>query len=144
MNGKAPSEFPPCEQKDAIVVMREISRSALQLWFPLSFVLLMLLSTTTLHGQKHLPTTYCNPLNLNYAYNAIPRFVEQGNHRTTADPVITLFKDNYFLFSTNQYGYWWSTDLAHWKFVPRRFLKFQIEAFNENGIGPRSSIIKVE
>jgi len=67
--------------------------------------------------------TYCNPLNLDYGYCGIPNFTEQGKHRATADPLIVLFKDNYFLFSTNQYGYWWSADLADWHFVPRRFLK---------------------
>lgn len=67
--------------------------------------------------------TYCNPMNIDYAYNAIPNFTEQGKHRATADPVITLFEDRYYLFSTNQYGYWWSSDLLGWEFVPRRFLK---------------------
>ncbi len=55
--------------------------------------------------------TYCNPLNLDYAYNAIPNFTEWGKHCTTADPLIVLFKDNYFLFLHNQHGYWWSSDL---------------------------------
>ncbi len=148
--------------------------------------------------------TYCNPLNIDYAYCAIPDFVELGKHRTSADPVIVLFKGTYFLFATNQYGYWWSNDLAEWHFSPRRFLKpyhdvydelcapaavrvvdtllligsthttddpqklyntimvysrneyyfkamdvgttyyFQIEAFNRNGIGKRSSLVRVE
>jgi len=69
------------------------------------------------------PRTYCNLLNIDYACNAIPDFTEQGKHRTTADPVITLFDGHYFLFSTNQYGYWWSDDMAGWEFVPRSFLK---------------------
>ena len=67
--------------------------------------------------------TYCNPLNIDYAYSPIPNFSTQGNHRTTADPVIVLFKGRYFLFSTNQWGYWWSEDLSDWRFVPRKFLK---------------------
>jgi hypothetical protein len=77
------------------------------------------------------PKTYCNPLNLDYAYNAIPNFTEWGKHRTTADPLIVLFKGNYFLFSTNQYGYWWSEDLYHWKFVPRKFLKPYHQVYDE-------------
>jgi xylan 1,4-beta-xylosidase len=68
-------------------------------------------------------TSYCNPLNIDYAYCAIPSAVEQGKHRATADPVIVVYKGTYFLFSTNQYGYWWSGDLNEWHFVPRRFLK---------------------
>ena len=75
--------------------------------------------------------TYCNPMNIDYGYNAIPNFTEKGMHRTTADPVIVLFKDKYFLFSTNQYGYWWSDDLYNWKFIPRKFLKPYHEVYDE-------------
>lgn len=67
--------------------------------------------------------TYCNPINLDYGYCPIPNFSDQGKHRATADPVIALFKDNYYLFSTNQWGYWYSADMLHWKFVSRKFLK---------------------
>src|SRR5574341_1287574 len=70
------------------------------------FLFFMILAISRLSWTQ--PKTYCNPLNIDYAYNAIPNFTEMGKHRTTADPVITLFKGNYFLFSTNQYGYWWS------------------------------------
>jgi xylan 1,4-beta-xylosidase len=69
------------------------------------------------------PRTYCNPLNLDYAYVNIPNFTEQGRHRATADPVIMLFQGKYYLFSTNQRGYWWSNDLLTWNFVHRTFLK---------------------
>jgi xylan 1,4-beta-xylosidase len=67
--------------------------------------------------------TYCNPLNIDYAYCPIPGAVEQGKHRATADPVIVTFRGDYYLFSTNQWGYWWSKDLSEWQFVPRKFLK---------------------
>lgn len=75
--------------------------------------------------------TYCNPINLDYGYTPIPNFSEQGRHRATADPVITLFKGNYYLFSTNQWGYWWSADMLHWKFVPRKFLKPWHKVYDE-------------
>ncbi|NUN71039.1 MAG: family 43 glycosylhydrolase, partial [Bacteroidetes bacterium] len=75
--------------------------------------------------------TYCNPLNIDYGYGAIPNFTEWGKHRTTADPVITLFKGNYFLFSTNQYGYWWSPNMMEWTFVPRLFLKPYHKVYDE-------------
>ncbi len=75
--------------------------------------------------------TYCNPLNLDYAYCAIPNFVEQGKHRTAADPVIVLFKDNYYLFATNQYGYWYSSDLSNWHFISRRFPKPFHQVYDE-------------
>ena len=67
--------------------------------------------------------TYCNPINLDYGYTPIPNFSESGRHRATADPVITMYKGDYYLFSTNQWGYWWSSDLLHWNFVSRSFLK---------------------
>ena len=69
-------------------------------------------------------------MNIDYAYNKIPNFVVNGKHRTTADPVITLYKDKYFLFSTNQYGYWWSNDLDNWKFIPRDFLRPDIHSYD--------------
>ena len=76
-----------------------------------------------LHGSLPAQKTYCNPLNLDYGYCPIPNFTESGKHRATADPVIVLYKGDYYLFSTNQWGYWWSTDLNHWNFISRSFLK---------------------
>ncbi|HET6722452.1 MAG TPA: hypothetical protein VFH07_06860, partial [Chitinophagaceae bacterium] len=55
--------------------------------------------------------TYCNPINIDYGYTPIPNFSEWGRHRATADPVIVLYKNDYYLFSTNQWGYWWSSDM---------------------------------
>lgn len=94
------------------------------------FLLIPLLFSTSgnIHAQQR---TYCNPLNIDYGYVAIPNIVEHGKHRSTADPVITLFKGKYFLFSTNQYGYWWSDDMYNWNFVPRRFLKPYHKVYDE-------------
>lgn len=77
----------------------------------------------SLAAEKPRPQTYCNPINIDYGYCPIPDFVKQGKHRTTADPVIVTFRGDYYLFSTNQWGYWWSRDMFHWSFVPRKFLK---------------------
>jgi hypothetical protein len=77
------------------------------------------------------PSTYCNPLNLDYGYCPIPNFVTAGKHRTTADPVIVPFRGDYYLFSTNQWGYWWSPDLLRWTFVPRKFLLPQHKVYDE-------------
>jgi hypothetical protein len=86
----------------------------------LIFVILILtFFCNGLSGQR----TYCNPLNLDYGYCPIPNFTESGKHRATADPVIVLYKGDYYLFSTNQWGYWWSTDLNHWNFISKSFLK---------------------
>ncbi|AIZ63199.1 xylosidase [Hymenobacter sp. DG25B] len=97
----------------------------------LLFYLALLLSLS-IQAQPGPPRrTYCNPLNLDYGYTPIPNFSEAGRHRATADPVITLFKGNYYLFSTNQWGYWWSKDLYDWKFVSRSFLKPQHKVYDD-------------
>jgi xylan 1,4-beta-xylosidase len=75
--------------------------------------------------------TYCNPINIDYGYCPIPNFVTQGKHRATADPVITYFKDKYYLFSTNQWGYWHSDNMLDWKFIPRKFLRPEHDVYDE-------------
>ena len=77
------------------------------------------------------PATYCNPINLDYGYTPIPNFSEWGRHRATADPVIVNFKGDYYLFSTNQWGYWWSSDLAQWHFVARHFLRPEHKVYDD-------------
>lgn len=67
--------------------------------------------------------TYCNPVNIDYGYTPIPNFAEWGRHRATADPVIVNYKGDFYLFSTNQWGYWWSPDMLHWTFISKRFLR---------------------
>ena len=85
------------------------------------------LSTLTSAQQK----TYCNPINIDYGYTPIPNFSEWGRHRATADPVIVTYKGDYYLFSTNQWGYWWSTDMLNWKFISRRFLRPWNKVYDE-------------
>ncbi len=75
--------------------------------------------------------TFCNPINLDYGFTPIPNFSEQGRHRATADPVISYFKGKYYLFSTNQWGYWWSEDLLKWKFISRKFLQPYHKVYDE-------------
>lgn len=67
--------------------------------------------------------TYCNPINIDYGYTPIPNFSEWGRHRSTADPVIVNYKGDYYLFSTNQWGYWWSNDMLKWNFISKKFLR---------------------
>ena len=88
----------------------------------------MVMFSTALTAQQK---TYCNPMNLDYGFTPIPNFSEWGRHRATADPVIVNFKDTYYLFSTNQWGYWWSEDLNHWNFVSRKFLKPWHKVYDE-------------
>ena len=93
------------------------------------FVLALLLLTqaSTQAQQK----TYCNPINIDYGYTPIPNFSEEGRHRATADPVIVTYKGDYYLFSTNQWGYWWSPDMLSWKFISRKFLRPWNEGYDE-------------
>lgn len=58
------------------------------------------------------PATFCNPLNLDYGLNA-------KGWRHSADPVIVLFHDRYFLFATDDVpGCRVSDDLLTWSNVP--------------------------
>ncbi len=67
--------------------------------------------------------TYCNPINIDYSHKPIPGAVTWGKHRATADPVIVTYKGDYYLFCTNQKGYWWSSDMFNWNFMSRSFLR---------------------
>lgn len=84
------------------------------------FCLLIIISVSISAQNKQ--NTYCNPINIDYGYGPIPNFLEWGKHRTSADPVIVNYKGDYYLFSTNQTGYWWSSDMLEWNFVSRPFL----------------------
>ncbi|MDD4921090.1 MAG: discoidin domain-containing protein [Bacteroidales bacterium] len=57
------------------------------------------------------PQTFCNPINLDYG----PYY--KGS-RHAADPVIVLFKDKYYLFTSwDKKGYRVSDDLLHWNVI---------------------------
>lgn len=80
---------------------------------------------------KAQPSTYCNPVNIDYGYTPIPNFAQWGKHRATADPVIVNYKGDYYLFSTNQWGYWWSHNLSNWTFISRHFLRPWNDSYDE-------------
>jgi len=90
--------------------------------------LFFLLFTGNVTAQQK---TYCNPLNIDYGYTPIPNFSEWGRHRATADPVIVNYKGDYYLFSTNQWGYWWSSDLLNWNYISKRFLRPWNKVYDE-------------
>ncbi|MEO8403224.1 MAG: family 43 glycosylhydrolase [Chitinophagaceae bacterium] len=83
------------------------------------FYLLLIVCNCATAQQK----TFCNPVNIDYGYTPIPNFTEWGKHRATADPVIVNYKGDYYLFSTNQWGYWWSSDMVNWNFISKKFLR---------------------
>ena len=109
-------------QSTSLATLRSTSGSSLSKAYK-HFLLLtfnFLLFTTTTSAQQK---TYCNPINIDYGYTPIPNFSEWGRHRATADPVIVLYKNDYYLFSTNQWGYWWSSDMLNWNFISKKFLR---------------------
>ena len=62
-------------------------------------------------GRNDAPV-YCNPIDLDYGWGGF----KQTKARAAADPVIVLFKDRYYLFSTHDTGgYRVSDDLVHWQ-----------------------------
>jgi hypothetical protein len=56
-----------------------------------------------------------NPMNLNYRFYP-PEKQDKG--REAADPVCEYFKGKYYLFASKSGGYWSSTDLANWTYIP--------------------------
>ena len=59
------------------------------------------------------PTTFCNPLNLDYMIQPDPKIC----YREAADPVCVYFKGNYFVFASKSGGYWFSPDFVDWKLI---------------------------
>ena len=57
-------------------------------------------------------TTFCNPIDIDYRFMA-----DTPSRRDGADPVITLFNDEYYLFASRSGGYWHSSDLREWELV---------------------------
>lgn len=88
--------------------------------FKIFLIIPLLCGTYTAYAQQK---TYCNPINVDYGYTPIESFTEWGKHRATADPVIVNYKGDFYLFSTNQWGYWHSSDMLNWKFHEKKFLR---------------------
>jgi hypothetical protein len=57
-------------------------------------------------------TTFCNPIDIDYRF-----MVDTPSRREAADPVITLFNDEYYLFASKSGGYWHSHDMRDWTLV---------------------------
>ncbi len=95
------------------------------------FSILLVAFTTVCGSLAAQQKTYCNPINIDYGYTPIPNFSEWGRHRATADPVVVNYKGDYYLFSTNQWGYWWSSDMLDWKFISKKFLRPWNEGYDE-------------
>lgn len=102
-----------------------IQKALLALMLPF----MMVSGVPSAEGQHQ--KTYCNPVNIDYGYTPIPNFSTGGKHRATADPVIVHYKGDYYLFSTNQWGYWHSPDMVNWHYIARRFLRPWNDSYDE-------------
>jgi xylan 1,4-beta-xylosidase len=75
--------------------------------------LVVLLAVSAAEGQS--ARTFCNPLNLDYGLLK----GKAQHYRHGADPVIVLYKNRYYLFSTwDRPGYRVSDDLVSWSYIP--------------------------
>lgn len=61
-------------------------------------------------------TTYCNPLDMDYAY-MVYNSDRNLSYRSGADPAVVEFRGEYYMFVTRSHGYWHSTDLVDWTFI---------------------------
>ena len=76
-----------------------------------SAVLLALFTAKNcVHGTG--PTTFCNPVNINYRFSKI-----KPSHREAADPTMVVHNGTYWLFASKSGGYWHSTDMNNWTLV---------------------------
>jgi xylan 1,4-beta-xylosidase len=86
----------------------------------LTFSALLLILSFTVIKTKTANITICNPINLSYRF-----CLDKPSRREAADPVIVLFKDEYYLFASKSGGYWHSTDLVNWDFITSAELPFE-------------------
>jgi len=54
------------------------------------------------------PMTFCNPISLN---------VGSERARRAGEPVVVLYKDDYYLFITGGRGYWYSSNMRDWTYI---------------------------
>ncbi len=82
-----------------------------------SLVVIFLAVNTVAGKTVESNRTFCNPINIDYRFA-----LDEPSRREAADPVIVLFKNDYYLFASKSGGYWFSNDLQDWKFVEPRGL----------------------
>lgn len=92
-------------------------------------------SVTLWYDPEHdTAKTYCNPVNISYNFE----YFNHSNNksiscRSTADPMIVPYKGEYYLFSTNQSGYYVSKDMAQWHYI---FSGFQRKPNDDDQCAP--------
>lgn len=77
-----------------------------------------------LRAQQTRPTTYCNPLDVDYTY-MIYNSDRDISYRSGADPAVVEFRGEYYMFVTRSMGYWHSYDLHNWNFIKPEKWYFQ-------------------
>jgi len=87
------------------------------------FICVILSLIILMPGAAKSQQTFCNPLNISYRFT-----LDKPLRRAAADPVIVLFKYNYYLFATASGGYWYSKDMLKWKFITTKDLPFEKDA----------------
>ncbi|WP_333624888.1 family 43 glycosylhydrolase [Sphingobacterium siyangense] len=86
----------------------------------------VLFGTSALSGLVYGQQTtkiIANPLALEYRF-----MPESPSRREAADPIIELFNDQYYLFASKSGGYWRSSDLKDWLYIPCKSIG-SIEAY---------------
>jgi xylan 1,4-beta-xylosidase len=73
------------------------------------------------------PKSYCNPVNIDYTFEYLNNNSRNNCFRSTADPLIVPYKGEYYLFCSNQSGFYWSTDLGKWTYVYSGFQRLPDE-----------------
>lgn len=78
----------------------------------ITFVFTLLAALANFAGAQIKPQTFCNPLNLDYRFA-----LDMPSRREAADPVMVLYKGEYYLFASKSGGYWHSPDMRQWTLV---------------------------
>ena len=88
------------------------------LFFVVASVLISCNNKETAQTETANSAIVANPMNLNYRF----QFDDPG-YREAADPVCEYFKGKYYLFASKSGGYWSSTDLKTWDFIPNTSIR---------------------
>jgi hypothetical protein len=75
--------------------------------------------------------TMCNPIHIEYRFTD-----DKPSRRMAADPVIVLYNDAYYLFSTGSGEYWYSDDLVDWILIPE-----EVSELPDQSTAPAAAVI---
>ena len=84
--------------KQSIIKVLLVSMQEMNVFKRIALACIGLLAAVLSYAQD---VTFCNPLNLEYRWNE-----DNGAYREAADPMVVLYKDDYYLFASKSGGYW--------------------------------------